>query len=353
MKDRVLVALAGLGLTTVAVQTAVTPPADAQAAPATKATPPARSTMPAPNAVDEGVLHVQVILDKLGFTPGLLDGKRSEQLTAALKGFQESRDLPETGEIDQPTLRALYPYRQWRPMKLATLTPAMLAGPFLGAIPKDYEHMSQLPTLGYRSPLEKLAEMFHTSPATLVALNSPETQLRAGTKIVVPNALPTSRAYDISDATWRTTVAMLNVDAKQAAADHIVVDKSDGVLRVLDKDDKLVAQFNATMGSAEFPLPLGTWEIKGTAFNPDWKYDPKLIAGSKPGAKEAVVQPGPNNPVGVVWIDLSKPHYGIHGTPEPQNIGLTESNGCIRLTNWDAARLALMVKPGMKAVFQA
>ena len=346
MKKRVWMAASGACLAAVAGVSMESSRAEAQAPAATR---PASTVPP----VDLGILHVQVILDKLGFGPGILDGRGGQSLKAALSGFQESRGLPRTGEIDQPTLRALHQYRAWRPTKTIELTPGMLAGPFIGAIPKDYEHQSQLPALGYRSPLEKLAEMFHTSPQVLVALNSRDTMLRPGTKVVFPNALPTSRDYSIDDATWRSTVANLNVDARQPEADHIVVDKSDGVLRVLDKNDKLVAQFSATMGSAEFPLPLGTWTIKGNAFNPDWKFDPKLIAGSKPDAKEAVVKPGPNNPVGVVWMDLSKPHYGIHGTPEPQNIGRTESNGCIRLTNWDAARLALMVKPGMKAVFQA
>lgn len=302
--------------------------------------------------VDRNVLHAQVILDKLGFGPGVLDGKGGQSLVAALKGFQESRDLPRTGKLDQPTLRALHPYRAWRPTKTIALTPDMLAGPFVNPIPKDYPDMAALPALSYRSAMEKLAEMFHTTPQVLLALNSAGTRLAAGTQVVFPNALPTARDYEITDEAWRSTVTMLNVDAKQPEADHIVVDKSDGVLRVLDKDDRLVAQFSATMGSAQFPLPIGTWEIKGTAFNPDWKYDPTLIANPKPGAREAVIKPGPNNPVGVVWIDLSKPHYGIHGTPEPSKIGRTESNGCIRLTNWDAARVALMVKPGMKAVFQ-
>lgn len=348
-----LLAVAGLGLVILAIGSQV-PSADAQAASTSaRASGPAPAGQAAPVTVDPGVLHVQVILDKLGFGPGVLDGKGGQSLKAALKGFQESRGLTQTGQADPATLRALYPYRAWRPVKAVVLTDAILAGPYIGRISKDYNAQSRLPALGYHSPLEKLAEMFHTTPQTLVALNSAETMLRAGTRIVVPNALPTSRDYTIDDPAWRATVAMLNVDAKQPQADHIVVDKSDGVLRVMDKDDKLLAQFSATMGSAEFPLPIGTWTIKGTAYNPDWKYDPKLIAGSKPGAKEAVLQPGPNNPVGVVWMDLSKPHYGIHGTQEPQNIGRTESNGCIRLTNWDAARVALMVKPGTKAIFRA
>ncbi|SOB87789.1 Lipoprotein-anchoring transpeptidase ErfK/SrfK [Sphingomonas guangdongensis] len=324
----------------------------AGAAPPPPAARPAGAAAALPS-VDRDILHVQVILDKLGFGPGVLTGRMNAVTKAALRGFQESRGLDTTGAIDAATLRGLYQYRAWRPTKTIVLTPGMLAGPYLGTIPKDYEQQSKLPALSYRSPLEKLAEMFHTTPQVLVALNSRETPLRPGTQVVFPNALPVSRNYTIDDAKWRSTVANLNVDAQQPAADHVVVDESEGVLKVFDKDDKLVAQFSATMGSAKFPLPIGTWEIKGSAYNPDWKFDPDLIANTKPGAKEAVVPPGPNNPVGVVWMDLSKEHYGIHGTSEPQNIGQTESNGCIRLTNWDAARLALMIKPGTKAVFRA
>lgn len=313
---------------------------------------PAATPAPAGPIVNRDVLHAQVILSKLGFSSGVLNGADSPMFKGALRGFQESRGLGTTGTLDRPTLAALAQYRGWRPTKTIELAPAMLAGPFLNPTPKDYGDQAKLDGIPYRSPLEKLAEMFHTTPEILVALNSRETPLRAGGKIVVPNALPTSRDYDIDDADWKRTVAYLNVDAKQPTADHVVVDESEGVLKVLDADDKLIAQFPATMGSAQFPLPIGEWTIKGNAYNPDWKFQPDLIAGSSPGAKEAVVPPGPNNPVGVVWMDLSKEHYGIHGTPEPQNIGKTESNGCIRLTNWDAARLSMMVKPGTKAVFE-
>lgn len=303
--------------------------------------------------IDRDVLHVQVILESLGFGPGVIDGRGGQSLVAALKGFQENRGLPVTGKADARTLRALYPYREKRPTVQIALTPDMVAGPFLGPIPKDYALQAKLPALGYRSPLEKLAEMFHTTPETLVALNSPQTALSAGTKVVFPNVLPFSRDYPTAMSEgWRATLAMLNVDAQQPAADHIVVDKSDGVLRVLDKEDKLVAQFSATMGSSHDPLPIGTWKINGADYNPKFHYNPKLFWDAKKDSDPAMLPPGPNGPVGVVWIDLSKPHYGIHGTPEPQTIGRSESHGCIRLTNWDAARLTLMVKPGMKAVFQ-
>ncbi|TKD50849.1 L,D-transpeptidase family protein [Sphingomonas baiyangensis] len=354
MRYRTILGLAGLATVAAAgAMFAEAPSATAQTPAASPAPAPASSKMlTLPGGMDPAVLHAQVILDKLGFGPGLLDGRDSPSFARALRGFQTSRGLGVTGDLDAPTLRALYPYRAWRPIKMIALTEGMLRGPFLNPTPEDYADQAKLPGVPYRSPLEKLAEMFHTSPQVLVTLNSRETPLRVGQEVVFPNALPTERNYAIDDATWRSTVAYLNVGSNQPVADRVVVDESEGALKVYDAEDRLVAQFGATMGSSQFPLPIGEWTIKGTAFNPDWSYDPDLIAGSAPDAEEAVVPPGPNNPVGVVWLDLSKEHYGIHGTPEPQNIGKTESNGCIRLTNWDAARLALMVKPGTRAIFQ-
>lgn len=348
MRNRALLGAVGLA----AVTATALAFADAPRATAQEATPAQAPAASPATVVDRDVLHAQVILAKLGFSSGLLDAKDSPAFKTALRGFQESRGLGVTGRLDRPTLAALSRHRGWRPTKTVELAPQMLAGPFLNPMPEDYADLSRLEGVPYRSPLEKLAEMFHTSPQMLVDLNGRDTPLRAGQTIVVPNALPTSRDYSIDDATWKRTVAYLNVDASQPEADHIVVDESEGVLKVLDADDKLIAQFPATMGSSQFPLPIGEWTIKGNAYNPDWRFDPDLIAGSAPDAEETVVPPGPNNPVGVVWMDLSKEHYGIHGTPEPQNIGRTESNGCIRLTNWDAARLSMMVKPGTKAVFQ-
>ena len=311
---------------------------------------PARAQPP----IDRNVLHVQVILDHLGFGPGVLDGRGGQSLVAALKGFQESRGLPKTGKPDAVTLRALYPYRAFRPTVTVALTDDMVAGPFIDPLPKDYSLQAKLPTIGYRNKMEKLAEMFHTTPAVLLALNSPGTPLGKGSKVVFPNALPQSRNYDASlRPDWRQTLGSLNVDATQPKADHIVVDKSDGVLRVLDAQDKLIAQFSATMGSSHDPLPIGTWKIYGADYNPKFRFNPALFWDAKKDAKGALLPPGPNGPVGVVWMDLSKEHYGIHGTPNPETIGRAESHGCIRLTNWDAARLSLMIHPGIKAVFQA
>ncbi len=318
-----------------------------------QARPQARQT-PAQPAMDRSILHVQVILDKLGFGPGVLDGRGGQSLVAALKGFQESRGLPETGKADQATLRALYPYRSVRPTVTLTLNEQVLAGPYVPVIPKDYAEQEKLPAMAYRAPIEKLAEMFHTTPAVLAAMNPAGTRLTPGAQVVFPNALPSSRAYDAKlPEAWRATLNSLNVDASQPKGERIVVDKSDGVLRVFDAQDRLVAQFSATMGSSSDPLPLGRWKVLGPAYNPDWKMNPAILKSVSDSKPSAIVPPGPNNPVGVVWIDLSKEHYGIHGTSEPQQIGRAESNGCIRLTNWDAARLALMVKAGTPAVFQA
>ena len=313
--------------------------------------PPERPAAAKPG-LDASVLHVQVILEKLGFGPGVLDGRSGLALTNALKGFQTQRGLPVTGKPDAATLRALYPYRAIRPVKQVRLSEAMLAGPYFPQFPKDYAEQAKLPRLGYRSPMEKLAEMFHTTPAVLLELNSPTTPLRAGSAINVPNALPGSRNYpgDLP-GDWRQTLAMLNVDANQPQGDRIEVDKSEGVLRVFN-GERLVAQFTATMGSEYDPLPIGNWKVTVIDRNPDFKYNPKLFWDADRNDKAALMPPGPNGPVGVVWLDLTKEHYGIHGTPSPETIGRSESHGCIRLTNWDAARVAQMVKAGTPAVFK-
>jgi lipoprotein-anchoring transpeptidase ErfK/SrfK len=189
---------------------------------------------------------------------------------------------------------------------------------------------AKLPALGYTSPIEELAERFHVSPALLRALNAGADFAKAEQPLTVPNVLsmPTGKAA------------------------KVVVSKSESSVRAYDIEGKLLAFYRATIGSPHDPLPVGNWRIRGINRNPEFHYNASLFWDAKSPDERAVIQPGPNNPVGSVWIELSKEHYGIHGTPEPSTIGHTTSHGCIRLTNWDALELAAMVKPGTPAVLK-
>jgi lipoprotein-anchoring transpeptidase ErfK/SrfK len=302
---------------------------------------------------DVKVLTAQVLLDRLGFGPGVIDGRSGTSFGKALRGFQESRGLNVTGRLDADTVKALEAHSETPGTIDVTLTQADLAGPFVGPIPDDPAEQAKLPAMGYSDVMEELAERFHTTKPTLIALNSPETPLKAGVVIKVPNVRPSATDYPAAlKPEWRATLSQLSISSDQPQAAKIVVDKSDGVLRVYDNQDKLVAQFPATMGSQHDPLPIGNWKIQGTAYLPPFHYNPDLFWDAKASDTKETLQPGPNGPVGVVWMDLDKEHYGIHGTPTPETIGRTASHGCIRLTNWDAARLSLMVKAGTPAVFQ-
>lgn len=301
--------------------------------------------------IDGTIFHAQVLLDRAGFTPGVIDGKKGWSLTQAIKGFQQAKGLRVTGELDYPTRVALLrdPVPSTRMLRV---TKEDVQGPFVGSIPDSAAAQAKMECLCYRNALEKISEKFHTTPETIVALNPPQTVLRAGAVLRLPSVLPSSRTYPGLKPEYARLMSDLNVDGKQPQGDKVVVDKSDSVLRVYD-GDKLIAQFPATMGSSHDPLPLGTWKITTFAYLPPFHYQPDLFWDVADNSAEHRLPPGPNGPVGVAWLDLTKEHYGIHGTGEPQTIGRAESHGCIRLTNWDVLRLSRMVDPGVKAVFQA
>jgi peptidoglycan hydrolase-like protein with peptidoglycan-binding domain len=308
------------------------------------------------------LFHAQVLLDAAGFSPGVIDGKKGSSLTEAIRGFQEANGLDVTGKLDTPTRQALL--RGGRQSTVyVKLGPDDVSGPFVYPFPKKPEDQAKLPALAYRNMLEKVAERYHTTPATVVALNGPEKLIGPGQTLRLPNVVPTSRNYSgaISDKQAQL-LELLNVEGNQPQADFVVVDKSEGTLKVYrgtppakgaKAEGQLVAQFPVTTGSGHDPLPLGTWKAPTFSFLPPFNYQPDLFWDVSDEKAEQKLPPGPNGPVGVAWLDLTKEHYGIHGTNEPSTIGKTESHGCLRLTNWDVMRLSRMLKPGFTAVFVA
>ena len=302
--------------------------------------------------IDGTIFHAQVLLDRAGFSPGVIDGLKGISFEAAVKGFQESRGLPVTGQLDQATRVALLRNKVPSTRRLR-IDESDAQGPFVGSIPDDPAQQAEMERLAYRNLLEKIAEKFHTTPATIVALNDPRQPLRAGTVLRLPNVLPSSRDYGDVKPETAQLLSSLNVDPRQPQASRVVVDKSDKVVRVIGQNGRLVAQFPATMGSERDPLPLGDWKVNSVAFYPPFKYQPQLFWDVADDEPEQLLPPGPNGPVGVVWVDLNKEHIGLHGTNAPETIKRAESHGCVRMTNWDAARLTQMIEDGMDVVFQA
>jgi lipoprotein-anchoring transpeptidase ErfK/SrfK len=301
--------------------------------------------------IDEGILYAQVLLDRAGFAPGVIDGRKGMSFEQAVKGFQTSRDLKVTGRLDALTRAALM-RDPAPPLRRLRIDASDARGPFVAEIPKDPAEQAALSCLCYRNLLEKIAEKFHTTPETIVALNDPAMPLGVGTVLRLPNVLPRSRDYANVKPDVARMLSDLNVSGDLPKADRIVVDKSDGVLRLLAKDGRLLAQFPATMGSKHDPLPIGRWKVNSVAYNPPFHYQPDLFWDVADDKEEQKLPPGPNGPVGTVWIDLSKEHYGIHGTAAPETIQRAQSHGCVRLTNWDVARVSQMVRDGMEVIFQ-
>jgi lipoprotein-anchoring transpeptidase ErfK/SrfK len=274
------------------------------------------------------IAALQVFLDREGISPGVIDGHLGDNVNKAIAAWQEM-----TGETLDPNnsedIMQRLAYSGGLPIIDYTITAADAAGPFVASIPDDYAHKAQMPAMSYTATSEKLAEQFHMDENYLKALN--------------PNA-----DFSIPG----TTIKVINPGTpKTGTVARIVADKSKKQVFAYGEDNQLIAAYPATIGSTDTPSPVGTHSVQRIALNPGYTYNPKI--NFKQGNNDQILQipPGPNGPVGTVWIALSKPSYGIHGTPEPSKIGKTNSHGCIRLTNWDATELAKMVKPGVSVEF--
>jgi lipoprotein-anchoring transpeptidase ErfK/SrfK len=304
----------------------------------------------APHAPD--ALELQVMLDRAGFSPGVIDGRMGANTKKALALFQKN------GNEGTPSVEAVTKYR---------ITAEDAAGPFIDRMPTDMMEMAKLPALGYTSLLEELSERFHSTPALLQQLN-PGVTFAADQEIQVPHVEPmvlpapeAAKEPETKDAAGRRgTAGRGSPQARGSAAAQpeaqkpdvvVTVSKIGSALTLTDSTGRVVFYAPVTTGSEHDPLPIGEWKVKGLTFNPTFRYNPDLFWDAEPSHTKATIPPGPNNPVGLVWIDISKEHYGLHGTPEPATIGKTQSHGCVRLTNWDALKLAPFVKPGTRVVF--
>lgn len=269
---------------------------------------------------------VQVLLDRSGTSPGVIDGFRGGMSESAIRAFERRVGLPVDGVMDPHVWNLLQSYATQSVIQDYTITEADAQG-LVDAIPADYAEKAQMTSMGYTSIAEKLGERFHMDEKFIGFLN-PGIALVPGTTIKVTAPFSPMKAQ----------------------VTRIIIDKSTRRVAAYNANGRMIVDYPATIGSDSTPSPAGQHTVANVALNPNYTYNPARNFQQGNNDKALVVPPGPNGPVGTVWIGLSKPSYGIHGTPTPSQLFRNQSFGCVRLTNWDAQELAGMVRTGVTTV---
>ena len=284
----------------------------------------------ASRTVDPVVLKAEILLDRNHAPPGVIDGRFGSNFVKAISTFETVRGLPVDGKLTRRVWDELAGDTAPPVLGIYTIKPEDVVGPFYPDLSPDYAEQAKMPDLGYRSPEEMFGERFHMDRKFLKALNPGVDMSVAGTMIVVAEVV---------------TMPIVSTIAR------IDVDKGKGQVQAYDAGDNLIVAYPATIGSDELPSPSGSYIVRGIAPHPTYTYNPKLNFQQGSNTQKLILPPGPNNPVGAAFIALSKPTYGIHGTPDPSKIDKTRSHGCVRLTNWNAVELASLVKTGVPVNF--
>ena len=280
--------------------------------------------------VDPVVLKAEILLDRAHAPPGVIDGRWGSNFVKAIKTYETMRELPVDGKLTKRVWDDLGGDTAEPVLGTYTITAQDVVGPFYPDLSADYAEQAKMPDLGYRSANEMFGERFHMDRKFLAALNPGVDMETAGNTLIVAQ------------------VATMPLGVKVARLD---VDKGKGQVLAYDSADNLVTAYPATIGSEELPSPSGSYVVRGVAPHPTYTYDPKKNFQQGTNVNKLILPPGPNNPVGAAFIALSKPTYGIHGTPDPSKIDKTHSHGCVRLTNWNAQELASLVQPGVPVNF--